>query len=66
MHSSHPGRLLCCQALRASRSRAALDGVASAEALVAQEPALLGADVGALLAEVRLTTCSVRDHVHGL
>lgn len=36
-----------------TRDRAALGGDAAAEALVAQEPALLGADIAALLAEVR-------------
>ena len=34
-------------------ARAALGDSAQAEALVAWEPALLGADVGALLSEVR-------------
>ncbi len=36
-----------------ARRRAALEDDAAAEALVAREPALLGADIAALLAEVR-------------
>ena len=38
-------------------ARAALGDGAEAEALVVREPALLGADVGALLSEVRAVLC---------
>ena len=46
-------------------SRAVMGDSAHAEALVAQEPALLGADVGALLSEVRAVVCGGRGSLMG-